>query len=840
MSTQYVPGRGPLDACICVLGEAPGRTEIEQGRPFVGASGRLQEGYMRRVGIDPTQVRYENVYPMLPPGRGGIITSVPKEELARWKEDCLARLDALTHAQIIVPVGNTALACVTGLQQISLRRGSLYEWRNIYGRQVKVIPTIHPAAILRDTTLEYRTVKDWERIAREVERGSEVVYPQRQFILDPPRELLEAWEWNEEYLCIDIETNPKAKKILCVGFSCDSRIGISLSWTAKNKEIIRELCGNETPKLLQNGLYDLYWLRMFGVEVRNYQYDCLAMHHLLHPTEKHSLAFMTSIYTDEPYYKGGEDEDEEKVWEKEKIDWYALQEYNARDCMVEYEVGVERLWPLLKERGLEDHYFERYAHLFEPLLDMMTHGIAVDTEMMQKAYDEYTSEAMEQVEKAQQICGDLLFTFKTKGERALYYQRKFGVDDEEAQRAIGRLRKDHDEIIKDIDERGISSKILADILYKKWKLPPVRNRKTGKITTDEHTLRQLLQKVEKRGETEQALFLRCVLRYRHIKKLSEFYSPSRLDEDGRMRCEYTYATRPSRLSSRKNPMGGGANLQNQSRKVRGMFRADSGCVLVEVDLSQIQARFVYVMAYVASGDTKLLDLAQSKPWVTNIHRLNAVEMFHVPYDQVNEQQYYKAKITEHASNFGLEALHLQEVFLKGEEGIHVSIQECIDLIQRKFTAKPGIRDWQRSIREEYLHTKKLKNAWGDEIDLSYERPGEDLWRKCYAWKPQIDEARHMNLLGLIPTWRYIKEKKYKSHINMQVHDALVFSLFPEEAYDITKFCVESLEQEREYYGVKLVIPCSVKMGKTWVGGKEWKKMPGKEEFEKGIKEVMYG
>lgn len=1137
----YVPGRGPLNARLVVLGEAPGRQEEAQRRPFVGASGQLQEGYMQRVGINPHDVRYENVYPFLPPGRGGNITAIAKEELVIWQEDCLARLDALSSVQLIVPVGNTALHCLTGMQAISLRRGSMYQWKNIHGREVKIIPTIHPATILRDTTLEYRTVRDWERIARELERGSEVIYPERKFMLDPPAE--KVWEWfgvnsTHEYLTIDIETNPKAKKLLCVGFSLSADLGIALSWTAKNREIIAQLCGCEKAKVLWNGLYDLYWLRMHNIEVRNYHYDGMGIHHMLRPNDRHSLAYVTSLETDEPYYKGGDDEDDEKEWAREKIDWYALLEYCARDNMVEYEVTMEKLWKQVIERGLEDRYFERYVALYEPLLDMMTHGIRVDTKLMEEQYAQYIREALDCKSAAEGLIGRPLFTITGKARQAVYKRMCGEALTEGDEKALLRLRTPLPEVEEDILEKGISGKVLMEVVYKEWRMTPYK--KDGKVTVNEHALRQMLAKVEKRGEAKKVEFLKQVLRYRFVKKLSEFYHPSRVDGDGRMRCEYTYNTRPSRLASRKNPMGGGANLQNQSRKVKSMFLPDADCILAEVDLSQIQARFVYAMAYKVSGDARLLELATNKPWITNIHKLNCVDMFHTVYEEVTDEQYYKGKVTEHScvddqtevltqegwrsiehaqeernpiavwnpadksiwfeeplrwykgpyagdmllfdgeginqcvtpdhkmvywtngrmvikqaqdlpssariptagifkeaneiitdaclrlnvatqadgcveyrknyeyirfrfkkqrkierlrslleeaeipytlvryrnevtcitvkgtraswmtqllekggqkwsqavlglsqrsmeilldelqywdgwqsknvlwyfskyqenmdwiktlahlcnkrvtisetehgqlrgslsgrmysrkytktkivyrgyvycptvstgfflirrhgeisvtgnTNFGLQAAHLQEIFLKGEEGIHVSIQECEELIRRKFAAKPGILQWQQRIREEILSTGKLRNAWEDEIDLSYERPGEDLWRKGYAWKPQSDEARHMNLLGLIPAWRYLKEKGYKSKLNMQVHDALLFSLRPEEAYDVLKYTVESLEQPRDYYGVELVIPCSIKIGQTWKGDHEWKKLPEREEFERKMEEVL--
>jgi DNA polymerase I-like protein with 3'-5' exonuclease and polymerase domains len=757
-------------------------------------------------------------------------------------DDCLARLDALSSLQVIVPVGNTALTCLLGLSQISLRRGSIYPWQNIYGRGVKVIPTLHPAAILRDTTLEYRTVKDWERIAREIKRGSDVVYPERHFMLDPSEEFFWGW-WSEVSerdtpLAIDIETNPREKKILCVGFAGSSDLGVSLSWTREHKTWIKQVCALSQPKILQNGLYDLYWLRMYGIEVKNYCYDTLAMSHLLRANEKHSLAFLTSISTDEPYYKGGEDPDDEKVWEGK--DWYKLLEYNARDCMVTYEVGWERLWPLVQDRGLIGKYFDYYQSLYAPLLDLMTHGVNVDQEMMGETYEATQAAATQAMAQAQALVGTQLFTFKTKGEAALYAQRVLGEDSEQIQKAVARLRTPLEQVWAGILDRGISDKVLARLLYNQWQLPTQKHRKTGSTTTDENALRKLLQKVEKRGDHLKSQFLRAVLQHRHQRKLAEFYSPARLDEDGRMRCEYSYNTRPGRLNSKKNPMGGGTNLQNQSRKVRGMFIPDKDCLMCEIDLSQIQARFVYVMAYQVTGDVSLLRLATMHPSDGDIHTESAAQMFHCTPEQVTKEQRYKGKVTEHASNFGLQAEHLQEVFLKGEEGIAVSIQECQELLKRKFEAKPGILAWQRAIREEALREKKLTSTWGIELDLTYERPGEDLWRKCYAWKPQADEAKHLNLLGLVPTWRYIKEKGYKSKINLQCHDALVFSLRPSEAFDIVQFCVKSLEQVRNYYGVDLSIPCAIKVGKNWQGEHEWKSLPTEEAFMEVAKEVLDG
>src|SRR5574338_1162037 len=66
--TRAVPGEGPVDAEILLIGEAPGYYEDQQGRPFVGAAGQFLEQLLTSIGLKRTQVFIANVVKCRPPG----------------------------------------------------------------------------------------------------------------------------------------------------------------------------------------------------------------------------------------------------------------------------------------------------------------------------------------------------------------------------------------------------------------------------------------------------------------------------------------------------------------------------------------------------------------------------------------------------------------------------------------------------------------------------------------------------------------------------------------------------------------------------------------------------
>jgi uracil-DNA glycosylase family 4 len=138
--TQVVFGVGDPNADLLFVGEAPGMHEDKQGEPFVGAAGQLLTRMLGEIGLTREQVYIANVLKCRPPGNRD-----PQQDEIDTCTPWLVEQISLIQPAVIVTLGNFATKYVLQTQQgITRMRGSVYPW---HGR--KVIPTFHPAAILR-------------------------------------------------------------------------------------------------------------------------------------------------------------------------------------------------------------------------------------------------------------------------------------------------------------------------------------------------------------------------------------------------------------------------------------------------------------------------------------------------------------------------------------------------------------------------------------------------------------------------------------------------------------------------------------------------------------------
>ena len=138
--THVVFGVGDPDADVLFIGEAPGLHEDKQGEPFVGAAGQLLTRMLGDIGLTREQVYIANILKCRPPGNRD-----PQEDEIETCTPWLVEQMSLIQPRVIVTLGNFATKFVLQTQTgITRMRGSVYPW---HGR--KVIPTFHPAAILR-------------------------------------------------------------------------------------------------------------------------------------------------------------------------------------------------------------------------------------------------------------------------------------------------------------------------------------------------------------------------------------------------------------------------------------------------------------------------------------------------------------------------------------------------------------------------------------------------------------------------------------------------------------------------------------------------------------------
>lgn len=350
-----------------LLGEAYGSNEARLGTGFVGASGiellrmlseaaiitltsedhafiqkfwqTSQPAHIDMIWRMHPELHRTNVFNLHPPGnriesfcgpRADGIPGYPalvkpakyaraefQPELDRLADELLA-LDP----NLVIALGNTPLWALCGTTGISKLRGTTrLSTHTVTG--FKVLPTYHPAAVLRQWELRPTTVADLIKAGRE--RGfAEVRRPECEIWIEPTLEDIN--DFFAKYtkpgsnVSVDIETS--GDQITCIGFSSagkscalvvpffDSRRKDRSYWgTAKDERqawerIAAFLGSSDIPKVFQNGLYDIAFLwRSVGIKVRGAEHDTMLLHHALQPEALKGLQFLGSIYTNHHAWK---------------------------------------------------------------------------------------------------------------------------------------------------------------------------------------------------------------------------------------------------------------------------------------------------------------------------------------------------------------------------------------------------------------------------------------------------------------------------------------------------------------------------------------------------------
>jgi DNA polymerase len=137
---QAVVGEGSLEARVIFIGEAPGKNEDEQGRPFVGRAGKLLTGLIEDLGMSRDDVWIGNIIKHRPPKNRD-----PKPEEILSCKDFLTRQIEVINPRIIVTLGRFSFNYFAPDGKISSERGKLLEIGNY-----KIFPVYHPAAALRN------------------------------------------------------------------------------------------------------------------------------------------------------------------------------------------------------------------------------------------------------------------------------------------------------------------------------------------------------------------------------------------------------------------------------------------------------------------------------------------------------------------------------------------------------------------------------------------------------------------------------------------------------------------------------------------------------------------
>lgn len=349
-------GNGPVPAKIMVVGEAFGEEEERVGQPFMGNSGQELNRMLHEVGILRSSCFVTNVVNARP----------PHNDLTKWIPDKKKDITAIytpLHNKMVLPIvkegyqnllneiravepnliiaaGNTALWALTGEWGILRWRGSLLKMSSpadLFDQWPdeslpKVIPVIHPAAILRQWELRAITINDLKR-CKQAALTRELILPKWQFTLQPSFQtvlnvltlLQEKVDAGPTVLSLDLET--VAGHISCAGIAWTKLDAVCIPfmsrgfnpdyWLQEEEAAIiyrlyKLLTHTNAQVVGQNILYDCQYCYRHWHFIPNVVQDTMISHHTAFAGLPKALDYQASMYAE--YYS---------QWKPPKTAWKA-------------------------------------------------------------------------------------------------------------------------------------------------------------------------------------------------------------------------------------------------------------------------------------------------------------------------------------------------------------------------------------------------------------------------------------------------------------------------------------------------------------------------------------
>lgn len=745
------PSEGNDDAPILIVGMAPGRQELEQGRPFVGGSGKILFDVVGAdVGLFRKDCKIVNCIQCQPLGKDG----APTDAQIRA---CSERFDsevASSHATVAIALGGDAFRRLTGLEKggIETRRGYIYtpedcvpvRYRErqvvgVYKRDGKhgtaggpkyglvtverrpalpsalqwIVPSLHPAAIMREGLKTVPCLK--ADVSRAVRLARSQTSPVELTVGSAPP--------SADAIALDLETPHGYVEL--VGLSDGEQTWAS-HWNAESAAITRRLMSDpDRWKIAHNWQFDMPRLEAEGIEVPGRIFDTMLAAHFIQPDLYKSLEKSATLYLDLRPFKHLVTTDLRRP---------------AADAQVSALMFKEQ-YRILEKQGSLSFFTDTIMPATRVLMGMTKRGIKVDERRLGEWQQELQDELV-----------DL---------EAAWYEQTLGVNPHSPHQ----LRK---------------------YLYDTLGLPTQRNKYDG-VTTDEGALKSLIE-----GEPRHTDLLKLLLRIREISKLKSTYSEVAIGADG---CVH-----PGYLPMNKDTDSAGAatgrlassepNIQNQPPRARCIFVPhQEGMVLVEGDFSQIELRIAAALA----KDQGLLEALRGDVF-SEIMRL-------LGCDRV------RAKNVVYGSLYGAGPRKL--AMLLRQRGLPTTERDARDLQDRLARAYPRLWGWRSEVGRSASRERVLVNPFGRRryfyagssdtpaaIDFLPQSTAADILWSCLVPSSEVAQATGASLLTT-------------------VHDSLLFEVWSEGVHDFVQSISEVLAQEWPQVAQGFRVPVKFKVGKNW-------------------------
>ena len=756
-SLKIVRGEGPDLSDLVIVGESPGKQEMEAGRPFVGPSGKLLNELLMEIGFDREKIYVTNAFLC-----GGFHR--PKEPLDQCRRELIAEAKQ-RKPKVILALGAIASKCFG-----DPTRGEAI-WVDEVG--AFVVSAYHPAFILRSKFFRGQLLEHFETAAAATKPAEEVDY-----------RLVDTWEKfealrsalaNTEKIAVDVETTglDRDDKLLGVGvcwaegraayipIRWQSFFGdLDLYWEKRSggtavEKFLVDLLGR-VKSCFHNAKFDLSFLSQAGVEPDKVRlaFDTKLASHVLDCDSSHHLESLGKRKFPAQFGRYKE-ETSEAIKKKGGLLTLTLKQVAKRCCGdadITFRLAEQQVGELI-DKGRANLFYHFSMPMVKFLLDVENVGVQFDVGKA-KELSESLAEQIQLVEK-----------------------EVYGV--------VGRQF-----LIS-------SSQQLVEVL-KKMGVPLRKKTAKGQVSVDEAALKPFEEKFP---------IVKKVLEYRGLRQLKSTFVDGvlpRVDSLGRLHTTFSQHVTPTgRLASGK------PNLQNvptmrKDKRFRPLYVAGDGKKLICADYAQEQLR---ILAWY-SKDASLLAAFESGE---DIHLRTAADLFGKEIADIGSEQRQQAKGVNFGIIFGQSAQGLAEA-------LGIAEVEATKFLDQYFKVYDGVKAWVRSVEEFVLANGYVANAYGRVRPLPWvadEKKRLEAYRKAVNTLIQGTAADYANYAA-VRVGKALKDGNYGARVVLLEHDELVVEVPTEEIVEVVPVVRRGMVESVLPVDIKMEVDISI--SKTW--GKE--------------------
>lgn len=758
----------PTQPQAILIGMEPGFEEERALVPFVGRSGKRLDAALVVHRLQRRNMHVSNAS-----------LCRPKRDEDRKKafECCKPRLDNELkpfHPSIpIVTMGAPAFQSVYGKKlPISLARGFLWQ---VNGHDL--LPTLHPAFVLRDPTQAPLLARDFRRFAERLQNGKLELPEAASYTI--PRTAIALKKWlntkaKGKPLIVDIETTeePATKcEMICIGLGTLDLHCAVVPWGEWARPVLAKGFKDKTI-ITHNGFsFDAIVMERYGIPVPDEKLeDTLIAHHAFAAHMKQSLDFVASFYLDAAipwkiiYGKRATSVGEKGAPKLSKLTQDELFQYNSYDLCYSAIVWEKMQPDLAKAKKVYE--FDKNTAAF--CRHMAVVGVKVDIKRKEELSKAIAAKEARLFEAMKKACGHDFTPTKT-------------VD----------IRK---------------------ILFQEFHAP-VLERTPKKLLPA--TSKGVLQAFAVAKGKEYGSFCRDLLTWRACAKMRVTYLDNLpVDEDGRVHPGWrSFGTVGSRLSCKK------PNLQNLKRfdgysanpepetQIRSIYVPEKGRVLVSFDMCQIEMR---VAAYV-SKDPNFIASCESK----DLHTANARIVFgDIP--ELNDPKGAGKKFRDISKETGFAAIYCaqantmyENLLAKGHNVKMKAVLAMYDALHKGFNVyfKFADENFEHVKREGWLLIGYLsgRKRWFNRNDVRISDTGN---APIQSTAGEIINERLPLILKRIPD--------RSRRLVAQVHDQGIFEPLEKDATLVENIIKEEMARPVKLLnGIEFVAPIDLKTGYRW-------------------------